>query len=203
MKTAIKICGLFRPEDAAAVNAAMPDYVGFVFYAKSKRYIIPGLAKELRALIDERIRTAGVFVGASVAEIAAIYQSGTISVAQLHGIEDDLTIATLRKAAPGLEIWQAFKVYSKSDLTRAAQSQADQVLLDGGAGEGKPFDWQLANDFPRPFIAAGGLTPETIPKAIRTLHPMMVDLSTGVETNGVKDPAKILAAVQAARSVTQ
>ncbi|MBE0601883.1 MAG: phosphoribosylanthranilate isomerase, partial [Firmicutes bacterium] len=128
--------------------------------------------------------------------------SHTISVAQLHGIEDDLTVAALRKAAPGLIIWQAFKLRSAGNLPRAAQSLADLVLLDGGAGEGKVFDWRLAAAFPRPFILAGGLTPEIIPEAIRTLHPVMVDLSTGVETDGVKDPAKIRAAVRAARSVT-
>ncbi|HPJ01751.1 MAG TPA: phosphoribosylanthranilate isomerase [Candidatus Limiplasma sp.] len=196
----IKICGLFRPEDAQAVNAAMPDYAGFVFYEKSKRNVSPALAGELRAAMDATIRTVGVFVGAPVAQIAALYQNQTISVAQLHGIEDDLTVAALRKAAPGMEIWQAFKVRTEADLLRAEQSRADQVLLDGGAGEGKPFDWRLADAFPRPFILAGGLTPDTIPCAIQTLHPMMVDLSTGVETDGVKDPDKILAAVRAVQT---
>ena len=74
------------------------------------------------------------------------------------------------------------------------------MLLDGGAGDGKVFNWELASSFPRPFILAGGLTPENIPEAIRKLRPMMVDLSTGVETDGVKDPKKIREAVNAARS---
>ncbi len=195
----IKICGLFRPADAHAVNAAGPDYAGFVFYEKSRRFVTPGLAKELRAAIDESIRTVGVFVGASVAEIAELYRNQTISVAQLHGVEDDLTVAALRRAAPGLAIWQAFKIRTADDLQKAAQSKADQVLLDGGAGDGKVFDWRLAKAFHRPFILAGGLTPENIPEAIRTLHPVMVDLSTGVESDGVKDAEKILAAVRAAR----
>lgn len=195
----IKICGLFRLEDASAVNAAQPDYAGFVFYAKSKRFVTPGLAKALRAAIDPSIRTAGVFVDAPIEQIVKLYQSGIISVAQLHGGEDDKYIAVLRKAAPGMEIWQAFKVRTADDLNRAAQSPADRVLLDGGAGNGKAFDWVLAASFPRPFILAGGLTPETIPEAIVALWPAMVDLSTGVETSGVKDPDKIQAAVRAAR----
>ena len=199
----IKLCGLFRPEDVAAVNAAKPDYVGFVFYEKSKRLVTPGLAWELRQSIDQNIRTVGVFVSAAIAEIAALYKNQTISVAQLHDVGDDLTIAALRKTAPGLEIWQAFKVRTADDLQRAAESPADQVLLDGGAGDGKVFNWELAAAFPRPFILAGGLTPENIPEAIAKLHPVMVDLSTGVETDGVKDPDKMLAAVRAARGLSK
>ena len=196
----IKICGLFRPEDAAAVNAAMPDYGGFVFYSKSRRNVAPELAKGIRKALDASIRTVGVFVNASAERITGLYHDGIITVAQLHGNEDDALMDRLRKTAPDLEIWQAFKVRTADDLQKAAQSTADLVLLDGGAGDGKVFNWALASSFPRPFILAGGLTPENIPEAIRKLRPMMVDLSTGVETDGVKNPKKIREAVNAARS---
>ena len=195
----IKICGLFRMPDAAAVNAAMPDYAGFVFYAKSRRNITTELAQQIRMNLHGYIRTVGVFVNAPVQQIAGLYTDGIISIAQLHGTENSGYIDTLRKRCPAMEIWQAFKVRSFDDLGLAAQSPADYVLLDGGAGDGRPFHWPLADAFHRSFILAGGLTPENIPDAVEHLHPFAVDISSGVETDGIKDAQKIMAAVRAAR----
>jgi len=195
----IKICGLFRPEDARAVNAAMPDYAGFVFCEASRRCVTPEAARKLRAALHPDIRTVGVFVDAPIGRIIELYADGILSAAQLHGGEDSAYIGALRSLMPGLTIWQAFKVRTADDLASAAESAADLVLLDGGAGGGQPFDWSLIQDFPRPFILAGGLTPETIPGAIARFQPFAVDLSSGVETDGVKDPHKIMAAVRAAR----
>ena len=118
---------------------------------------------------------------------------------QLHGREDGDYVAALRAKAPGKEIWQAFQVRGPADLERALGSGADRILLDGGQGNGRAFDWSLLRSFPRPYILAGGLTPENLPEAIRTLHPFGVDLSTGVERDGCKDFVKIQAAVAAAR----
>ena len=171
MSVPIKICGLMRTADAQAVNAAMPDYAGFIFFEKSRRYVTPELAKEIRKELHPDIRTVGVFVDAPAERVAALYNEGVISIAQLHGSEDNATISTLREALPEIEIWQAFKIRAADDLQKAAGSAADQIVLDGGAGEGKLFDWELAGDFTRPFILAGGLTPETIPDAIRKLRP--------------------------------
>ncbi len=198
-QTKIKICGLFRPRDADAVNAASPDYAGFVFYEKSRRCVTPAAARALRTAIRESIRTVGVFVDAPIEDIARCCANGTIAVAQLHGGENALYIAALRARCPGLEIWRAYRIRAEADVAAAARSTADLVLLDGGAGDGKPFDWSLITGFPWPFILAGGLTPETIPEAIARLHPFAVDLSSGVETDGAKDEAKIMAAVNAAR----
>lgn len=197
--TKVKICGLFRLADAAAVNTAMPDYAGFVFCEKSRRNVTPSLAGAIRAELYKTIVSVGVFVNAPLERIETLYRQGVIAVAQLHGTEDDAYLAVLRTRLPALEIWQAFRVTTAESLLAAAKSTADRVLLDGGAGQGKPFSWQLAKQFPRPYILAGGLTPENIPKAIRRLHPYAVDLSSGVETDGVKDAGKIAAAVHAAR----
>ena len=198
----IKICGLFRPEDAQAVNAAMPDYAGFVFCEASRRYVTPEAARALRVELHGDVQTVGVFVDAPIGQIIELYSGEIISIAQLHGGEDSGYIKAMRSLLPGLTIWQAFKVRTADDLKAAAESAADLVLLDGGAGEGKAFDWSLIQAFPRPFILAGGLTPETIPGAIERLQPFAVDLSSGVETGGVKDPQKIMAAVRAARRQT-
>jgi phosphoribosylanthranilate isomerase len=199
MSVRIKICGLFRMEDAQAVNAAMPDYAGFVFAESSRRNVTAELAGRLRAAIRPAIRTVGVFVNAPLWQIAALYRSGLFSVAQLHGGEDGLFADAMRTACPGLLIWQAYKMRTETDRQNALRSHADLVLLDGGAGEGRAFPWALAERFNRPFILAGGLTPDTIPQAIARLRPYGVDLSSGVETDGVKDAEKIRSAVAAAR----
>jgi len=196
--TKIKICGLFRPEDAELINRALPDYAGFVFYERSRRHVSSARARELRGRIDPAVRTVGVFVDAPIERIAETYREKTISVIQLHGSEGADGIARLRDALPGAELWRAYKIRSSADLDEAEKSTADMVLLDGGAGTGARFDWDLLRGFPRPFVLAGGLTPENIPEA-RALRPYAVDLSSGVEVGGVKDGELIRAAVAAAR----
>ena len=154
---------------------------------------------ELRKNLDISVTPVGVFVDQPVEDIAALLNDGTIAVAQLHGHEDDAYIAKLRALAPGHEIWKAFKVRSGADLDAANASAADMVLLDNGYGTGETFDWSLAGGVRRPFLLAGGLTPENIPDAVRQLHPYGLDISSGVETSKKKDLAKIQAAVAAAR----
>ena len=197
--TKIKICGLTRLCDAAAVNRACPDYAGFVFYEQSRRNLSADQARALRAAIHPGIRTVGVFVNAALETVIRLCREGIIDIVQLHGEEDAACLATLRDRLPGVEIWQAFRVRAPEDLARAARSRADQVLLDNGGGTGECFDWALLAGFPRPFILAGGLNPHNIPDAVRRLHPYAVDLSSGVEREGCKDEELITAAVTAAR----
>ena len=198
--TRIKICGLTRPEDVRYVNTAKPDWCGFILnFPSSRRNVTPEHARALRAGLDPDIRPVGVFVDRPVEEVAALLNSGVISVAQLHGREDNAYISVLRTLAPGCVVWRAFQLRSQADLAAADASGADLVLLDNGRGTGQTFDWSLAGSVHRPFLLAGGLTPESIPRAVAALRPYGLDLSSGVETDGVKDPAKIQAAVTAAR----
>lgn len=198
--TKIKICGLYRPQDVEYVNRARPDWCGFIIdFPKSHRNVSPEQARELRKNLAPGIIPVGVFVDCPVGTVAALLNDGTVSVAQLHGHEDAGYIAALRKAAPGCTVWKAFKVRAPADLAAANASSADMVLLDNGYGTGEPFDWSLAGGVTRPYILAGGLTPENIPAAVRALHPYGLDISSGVETDKKKDPDKILAAVHAAR----
>ena len=179
----IKICGLSRREDVAYVNQTRPDWCGFVIDCpKSRRNVSGEQAAALRAELAPGIVPVGVFV------------------AQLLGGEDEGYLAALRDAAPGCVLWRAFRVRSREDLVSAAASSADLVVLDNGAGTGQVFDWSLLKGFPRPYLLAGGLTPDNLPQAA-ALGPFGVDLSSGVETDGKKDEAKILAAVAAARRV--
>ena len=198
--TKIKICGLSRPCDIDYVNEARPDWCGFIInFPKSHRNLTPDQVRELRRGLDSSITPVGVFVDQPLEEVAALLHDGAISIAQLHGHEDDAYIAALRARVPGKGIWKAYKIQSQADLAAANGSAADLVLLDNGCGTGQTFDWSLAGGVRRPFLLAGGLTPENIPDAVARLHPMGLDISSGVETGRQKDRAKILAAVAAAR----
>ncbi|MBR0283314.1 MAG: phosphoribosylanthranilate isomerase [Oscillibacter sp.] len=198
--TRIKICGLSRPEDVEAVNAAKPDFCGFVVnFPKSRRNVSPERLRALRGLLRGDIIPVGVFVDQPPELVAELQNQGVITVAQLHGREDEAYLSRLRALTDGKPVWKAFRVRTAADVEAARRSTADRVLLDNGTGTGAAFDWSLVRDMGRPWILAGGLTPETLPDAVRALRPWCADLSSGVETDGQKDPVKILAAVEAIR----
>lgn len=198
----IKICGLSRPEDIACANGVRPDFVGFVFAPASRRCITPERAATLRAALAPGIEAVGVFVDQPPEFIASLLASRTIDWAQLHGHETPDDIARLRALAPsGAHIIQAFSVRTPDDIARAAASPADLVLLDhGSGGTGAAFDWSLAAGFPRPYLLAGGLTPANAAAAIRAARPWGLDASSSLETDGLKDPAKIRSFVSAIRA---
>ena len=195
--TKIKICGLFREEDIDYVNEAGPDYAGFILhFPKSHRNLEPDKAKMLRERLRPGIRAVCVFVDQPLETVIRTADHLRADVIQLHGHEDNSYIDEIKEKT-GKEVWKAFRVRGKEDLTAAASCSADQILLDNGYGTGRTFDWTKAESFSRPFILAGGLTPENIPEAIRKLGPVAVDISSSVETDGKKDRAKIFAAVRA------
>ena len=201
--TKIKLCGLSRPCDIEWANALMPDYIGFVFAKKSRRYVAPERAKTLREELDSGIRAVGVFVNEAPETVAALLNGGVIDIAQLHGSEDEAYIRALRRLTDRPLI-QAFRMDGVHDLERARESSADHILLDNGAGgTGSAFDWAVLKGFDRPYFLAGGLAPENVAQAIDALHPFAVDVSSGVETDGVKDVLKMTAFVDAARNANQ
>ncbi|MBP1588880.1 MAG: phosphoribosylanthranilate isomerase [Kiritimatiellae bacterium] len=198
----VKICGLRRAEDIDFANALRPDLVGFVFAPGSRRRVTQEEALALKRRLDPGIKAAGVFVGASPEAIAAVVASGAIDAVQLHGPDgDEERIAALRALVPGVPLVRALKVRDADDLAAAEASSADLVLLDAGAGDGVPFDWRLLAERPlrRPFFLAGGLTPDNIAEAIRLARPCGVDASSGVETGGFKDFAKMRQFITEAR----
>lgn len=197
--TKIKICGLFRLCDAEYINEAMPDYAGFVFFEKSHRNVTMQQAAQLRKSIHPSIPAVGVFVNASQEQIVSLCREGVIQIVQLHGGESEEYIGRLKARIPGVSVWQAFRVRTPDDLAAAQQSTADLILLDNGYGTGETFDWSLISGMTRPFLLAGGLTPQNIPQAITRFAPYAVDISSGVETEKQKDRDKILAAVAAVR----
>ena len=198
--TRIKICGLSRPCDVAFVNEARPDWCGFIIdFPRIHRSVSPRQALALRRQLAPGIVPVGVTVNQPVEAVSKLLKSGVVDVAQLHGTEDESYLAALRALAPGHPLWKAFTLRTPNDLTAALASSADMILLDSGKGTGQTFDWSLLRGVARPFLLAGGLTPENIPRAVRAVHPWGVDLSSGVETDRRKDRDKILAAVAAAR----
>ena len=200
----IKCCGMFRPEDIQAVNAAMPDFCGFVVNVPaSHRSVAPEQVLELRAELRGDIEAVGVFVDEDPAVMGRLVDDGGIDVVQLHGHEDAAYIEALRAALRNAEdkaIAQAFIVKDTSDIEAARESVADMVLLDAGLGSGTTFDWQLIRDFDRPYFLAGGLTPENVAEALDLTNAAYLDTSSGIETDGVKDPAKMQAFAEAVRA---
>ena len=202
----IKICGLMRPEDILYVNRVRADYAGFILAEGRRRTLDRERVKELAADLAPGILKTGVFVNQDPDWIAETVRITGIDAVQLHGSETEKEILYLRKLldeGPGKQcrIVRAFRVEGPEDILRAEESSADLVLLDHGAGgSGEAFDWSLAGKAGRPFFLAGGLDAENVQEAIRLLRPWAVDVSSGVETGGKKDPEKIRKFTEAVRS---
>lgn len=197
----IKICGLKRVEEIRCLNRLRPDFCGFVFAPESRRYLEKPQALELKKILSPAIPAVGVFVNAKPEAAAAYVREGIIDAIQLHGQEDEAYLSCLRRFTDAPVI-QAFSVNTEADLRLAEKSSADLVLLDSGAGgTGKRFDWNLLENFSRPFLLAGGLNAGNVREAMKTCRPWGLDISSGVETNGVKDPLKIETCIRRIRNV--
>lgn len=192
----LKLCGIRRTEDAEYLNEFIPDYAGFVF-AESRRKVTLNEARKLSEILSPKIARVGVFVNAPIEKMSEF--ADIIGIYQLHGDEDEAYINELRKIVPkDKEIWKAVRVKSTEDILRADRLPVDKLLLDAFSkevygGTGKTADWDLiANtEITKPFFAAGGITAENLYDAASRLKPFGIDLSGGIETNGVKDRGKI------------
>ncbi len=197
--TKIKLCGLSRPCDIETANRLLPEYIGFVFAPKSKRYVPPETAAALKGLLHPSIQAVGVFVREEPEQVARLLRDGIIDIAQLHGGEDAAYVRVLRRLTDR-PILQAFRVDSAADVAAAQKSEADMILLDADAGgTGTAFDWTLLRDIRRPYFLAGGLHPGNVREAMERLSPYAVDVSSGIETDGRKDADKMEAFMRAAR----
>ena len=188
--TKIKLCGLKKKEDIASANIFKPDYIGFVFWKKSKRYVDPETARKLKDDLNKDIKAVGVFVDEDPDEVIRLINEKIIDVIQLHGHENESYIKHLRFHTDK-PIIKAFIVRNEEDIQLANESIADYVLLDAGLGEGKNFDWELLKNVNRPFFLAGGLFPENVKEVVHMINPFGVDVSSGIETDGHKDASKM------------
>lgn len=197
--TKIKFCGLSRECDMEAANKLRPDYVGFVFAENSRRYVTPERAERLKRLLDPGIMAVGVFVNEAPEKVAELLDKRIIDLAQLHGQENEDYIARLRRLTERPLI-KAFRIDSAEDTEKAAGSSADYILLDSGkGGTGSRFDWRLIANFPRPYFLAGGLAVENVSEALKMPMLYALDVSSGIESKGVKDTDKMAAFVAAVR----
>lgn len=198
--TGIKLCGLTRLCDMEAANELKPEYIGFVFAAKSRRYVTPEQAAGLRQALDPAILAVGVFVNEDPEWVAELLNEGIIDLAQLHGNETETYIKRLRQLTKKPLI-QAFSVDSAQAVMQAQESTADYILLDSGrGGTGTVFDWDFLKQIKRPYFFAGGLDIGNVAEAVERFHPYAVDVSSGIETDGVKDREKMRQFVTIVRS---
>lgn len=199
----IKICGLFRDCDIDYVNEAMPDFIGFVF-AKSRRQVSEEWAETMRSRLRSEITPVGVFVNQPLAKVARLLDANIIAMAQLHGDENETYIQQL-KTLTKKPIIKSVRVLSQQDIEGAQHTAADFLLLDNGTGgTGESFDWSLVSQAKKqtqkPFFLAGGLKTDNLEQAILATSPYAVDVSSGVETDGMKDRGKILEIVRRMRN---
>jgi len=184
--TKVKICGLSRLEDIEMVNRWLPDYIGFVF-AKSRRQVNALTASQLKERLNPKIIAVGVFVDQEMDVILQLVDNKVIEMVQLHGSEDETYVRRLKELTQ-IPVIKAVAVSGKQSIKG---SVADYLLFDGEkAGSGQVFDWNHLTDIEIPYFLAGGLNVDNIPQAL-SKKPFALDVSSGVEVNGVKDEEKI------------
>ena len=209
----VKMCGISKVETIPAIIDAKPDYMGLVF-APSKRQVTVDQAKTLVEELHKQyavrynsktIKTVGVFVNETIENLLKIAEEVKLDVIQLHGDEDESFIQILKEQS-NVEVWKAVQVRSAADAEKWIDSSADMLLFDAyhkdeRGGTGEVFDWSSLDEFERPFMLAGGIDSTNVARAIRTVRPYGLDISSGIETNGVKDDEKIKAFTNIVRTV--
>ena len=204
MQLKIKICGITNPADALAAAAAGADALGFMFYEPSPRWVPPETAARITRQLPPFIARVGVFVDASEDFIRRAIAECGLDALQFHGSEPPEFCRRFHRAAI-----KAIRVRDLDSLAVLPSYDTSAWLLDSyvpgqSGGTGRRFNWELAGEAKKlgcPILLAGGLAPENIAEAVRAVRPYGVDVSSGVESApGRKDPAKLRAFIQAARS---
>ena len=209
----VKMCGISKVETIPAVVEAKPDYMGLVF-APSKRQVtveqaeilVEELHKQCINHYDTKVvKTVGVFVNETLDNLVRIADTANLDAVQLHGDEDEAFIQSLKERI-NVEVWKAVQIRSAADVEKWIDSSADILLFDAyhkdeRGGTGEVFDWSSLDAFERPFMLAGGIDSTNVARAIRTVRPYGIDISSGIETNGVKDDEKITAFTKIVKSI--
>ena len=209
----VKMCGISKVETIPAIVDAKPDYMGLVF-APSKRQVTVEQAKILIEELHKQcinhydikvVKTVGVFVNETLDNLVRIADTANLDAVQLHGDEDETFIQSLKERT-NVEVWKAIQIRSAADVEKWIDSSADMLLFDAyhkdeRGGTGEVFDWSSLDAFERPFMLAGGIDSTNMARAIRTVRPYGIDISSGIETNGVKDDEKITAFTKIVKSI--
>jgi phosphoribosylanthranilate isomerase len=210
MSIAMKFCGLTRAQDVLAAAEAGARYMGLVFFAKSPRNVSLEAARELAMLAPPGLAKVALTVDANDATLDALMSAVPLDMIQLHGSESPERVTEVR-ARTGLPVMKAIGIAEAEDLSRIDiySEVADQILIDAKppktatlpGGNGLSFDWRLLAGrkyWTKPWMLAGGLTPDNVAEAVRLTGARQVDLSSGIESApGVKDPAKMRAFAEA------
>lgn len=200
----VKICGIRTSSAALAAEAGGADYVGFVFYKKSRRYITAEDAEKIASSISAPLKV-GVFVDEQPEEILRTFRVAGLDLVQLHGHED----ADFAKGL-GLPLIKAFRWGDDFSVSEANSYGAKYILIDSfspgsAGGTGKSFSWQEAREAAEslsvPFFVAGGISEENVREAANVFHPFGVDVSGSLEINGEKSPEKILRFLDLAKNI--
>ena len=197
----VKICGISHEVEINIMNELRPDYIGFVFWSKSKRFIAPEHAGLLKSKLRRGIGAVGVFRNASLESVAMCVEVANLDMVQLHGDETVEYIAALREYIRR-PIIKAFKITTAIEAERAMSTPADYAMLDAGTGDGKTFNWSLIGTHNRrAYFLAGGLNAGNAAEALSiTPQPYCLDVSTGVELNRLKDYRKCMQFILAVRN---
>lgn len=179
----IKICGLRREKDIEFINELKPDYAGFILTNGFRRSITISQAKRLKSLLDENIKAVGVFVNDDIEKINSLVRDKVIDIVQLHGDENPEYCEKIN--AP------VIKYFNPDSFDKTEKYETQFFLFDSGTGSGKTFEWSKIPKTKKPFFLAGGINRDNIKKAIADIQPYCIDLSSAVETDGVKDYNKI------------
>lgn len=199
--TKIKFCGLRREEDVKYAASLDAGFFGFILSDRFKRYVAPEKVALMKEFVPSSAKTVGVFVDEPANYVIAASNTAKLDMIQLHGNESEAYIAEIKEKT-GLPVIKMVKPVSEDDIITARQSIADLILLDSGTGgTGKVFDWSLAEELGRDYILAGGLTPVNVGDAVERLKPFAVDVSSGVETEGIKDFSKMKAFAAEVRKI--
>ena len=183
----IKICGLRREQDIDYVNELKPDFIGFILTTGFRRSITRETAKTLKNRLSKEITAVGVFVNESAEVINSFVAEGIIDIVQLHGNESAELCKKIN--APVIKFLKCDNGVEEKII--AYETAVDYFLFDSGTGTGNAFDWSKIPKTEKPFFLAGGLSADNMKKAIEEIKPFAVDLSSSVETDGVKDYEKI------------
>ncbi len=200
--TKIKICGLRRSEDIDIVNRCQPDYAGFIFAPGKRRTVTAEQAKRFRENLDDHILTVGVFLNNEAELVIELAKQKIINCIQLHGDEDTEYIRLLRKHT-NIPIIRAVRVRTAEDILAADKLPVDYLLFDtydpnAYGGTGKVFDWSIIPKISKPYFLAGGINVYNIENALR-YGAYCIDVSSGAETDGVKDEKKIAELIKIVR----
>lgn len=195
--TKIKLCGLMHEKDALAANAAHPDWVGLVF-DQGRHFVSDETAAMIRKALNPSIPAVGVFVNEDPLHIEKLVEHGIIQYVQLHGGESEAYIHALKQAI-SCPVIRVVSVRTREDVVCASHTEAEYLLLDHGkGGTGKSFDWSIIPHIDKPWFMAGGIGLSNLEAAL-AYHPYAVDISSGAETDGKKDPQKMRRLVEMVR----